>query len=75
VKPGPNRLAVTGIGNAMLDVITQDSKEVFRELGLVKASMALIGEDQLERFYNAMGPTIQMSGGSVANSDCGRRWH
>ena len=71
VKPGPNRLAVTGIGNAMLDIITRDSREVYRELGLVKASMTLIGEDQLDRFYEAMGPTIQMSGGSVANSIAG----
>jgi len=33
VKPGPNRLAVTGIGNAMLDIISQDSNEVYRQLG------------------------------------------
>ena len=71
MKPGPNRLAVTGIGNAMLDIITQDSQEVFRELGLTKAAMELIGEHQLEVFYDAMGPTIQMSGGSVANSIAG----
>jgi sugar/nucleoside kinase (ribokinase family) len=71
VKPGPNRLAVTGIGNAMLDIITQDSNETYRELGLVKAAMALIEEDQLDTFFNAMGPTIQMSGGSVANSIAG----
>jgi sugar/nucleoside kinase (ribokinase family) len=71
VKPGPNRLAVTGIGNAMLDIISQDSNEVYRQLGLVKAAMSLIQEDQLETFYNAMGPTIQMSGGSVANSIAG----
>lgn len=71
VKPGPNRLAVTGIGNAMLDIITQDSREVYRELGLTKAAMSLINEDQLDTFYNAMGPTIQMSGGSVANSIAG----
>ena len=71
VKPGPNRLAVTGIGNAMLDVIAQDTNDVYRELGLVKAAMALIQEDQLARFFNAMGPTIQMSGGSVANSIAG----
>lgn len=70
-KPGPNRLAVTGIGNAMLDIITQDSLEVYAELGLVKATMTLIEEHQLERFYNAMGPTIEMSGGSVANSIAG----
>ena len=71
MKPGPNRLAVTGIGNAMLDIISQDSNEVYRQLGLVKASMSLIQEDQLETFTNAMGPTIQMSGGSVANSIAG----
>ncbi len=71
MKPGPNRLAVTGIGNAMLDIITRDSKEVYRDLGLVKAAMALIEADQLERFINAMGETVQMSGGSVANSIAG----
>jgi sugar/nucleoside kinase (ribokinase family) len=71
VKPGPNRLAVTGIGNAMLDIITQDYDEVYQQLGLVKAAMALIEEHQLDTFYNAMGPTIEMSGGSVANSIAG----
>ena len=71
MKPGPNRLAVTGIGNAMLDIISQDSHEVYRQLGLVKAAMSLIQEDQLATFFNAMGPTIQMSGGSVANSIAG----
>jgi sugar/nucleoside kinase (ribokinase family) len=71
VKPGPNRLAVTGIGNAMLDIITQDYDEVYQQLGLVKAAMALIEEHQLDTFYDAMGPTIEMSGGSVANSIAG----
>jgi len=71
VKPGPNRLAVTGIGNAMLDIISRDSDNVHADLGLVKASMNLIGEEQLDTFYQAMGPTIEMSGGSVANSIAG----
>src|ERR1035441_344255 len=71
MKPGPYRLAVTGIGNAMLDIISQDQHGAYRTLGLVKAAMSLIDEDQLKVFYNAMGPTIQMSGGSVANSIAG----
>ena len=71
MRPGPNRLAVTGIGNAMLDVIARDSSGAYETLGLVKASMTLIEEHQLDTFYNAMGPTIQMSGGSVANSIAG----
>ena len=70
-KPGPNRLAVTGIGNAMLDIITEDVAEVYASLGLVKAAMELIDVDQLERFIGAMGTTVQMSGGSVANSIAG----
>ncbi|MDE3108171.1 MAG: adenosine kinase [Acidobacteriota bacterium] len=55
----------------MLDIITQDTNETYAELGLVKAAMSLIDEGQLERFYQAMGPTLQMSGGSVANSIAG----
>ncbi len=71
VKPGPTRLAVTGIGNALLDVISQDHREAYRDLGLVKAAMTLIGPEDLGRFVEAMGPTVQMSGGSVANSIAG----
>ena len=55
----------------MLDIIARDSAEVYHDLGLVKSSMTLIGEDQLDTFYQSMGPTIQMSGGSVANSIAG----
>ncbi len=55
----------------MLDIIMRDSKEVYRDLGLVKAAMALIEADQLERFISVMGETVQMSGGSVANSIAG----
>ena len=62
---------MTGIGNALLDIITQDSNEMYRQLGLTKAAMSLIENHQLDTFYNAMGPTIQMSGGSVANSIAG----
>ena len=55
----------------MLDIMTRDTHNVYDRLGLVKASMTLIGEDQLQTFYVAMGPTEQMSGGSVANSIAG----
>ncbi len=70
-KPGPNRLAVTGIGNAMLDIIAQDANDAYATLGLTKAAMTLIEADELATYYEAMGPTVQMSGGSVANSIAG----
>jgi sugar/nucleoside kinase (ribokinase family) len=62
---------VTGIGNALLDIIARDDEEVYRDLGLTKAAMTLIDADQLDAFYQAMGPTVQTSGGSVANSIAG----
>lgn len=62
---------MTGIGNALLDIVTQDRSDAHATLGLVKASMTLIEEHQLDPFYAAMGPTIEMSGGSVANSIAG----
>ncbi len=71
VAPGPGRLAVTGIGNAMLDIITRDVDGAHERLGLVKASMNLIGAERLGDFYDAMGPTVEMSGGSVANTIAG----
>ena len=55
----------------MLDIIARDSNNVHGELGLVKSTMTLITQDQLDTFYRAMGPTIEMSGGSVANSIAG----
>jgi sugar/nucleoside kinase (ribokinase family) len=70
-KPGPGRLAVTGIGNAMLDIITQDQRAAYAELGLAKGAMTLIEQHELEAYYGAMGPTLQMSGGSVANTIAG----
>src|SRR6202142_3288392 len=55
----------------MLDIISQDSNEGYKKPRPTKAPMSLIQEDQLDTFFNAMGPTIQMSGGSVANSIAG----
>ncbi len=55
----------------MLDIISQDAHDAYAKLGLVKAAMSLIQADQLDTFFDAMGETIQMSGGSVANSIAG----
>ena len=55
----------------MLDIMARDTTEVYAQLGLTKAAMNLIGHEQLGPFYEAMGPTQQQSGGSVANSIAG----
>jgi len=55
----------------MLDIVTQDTRNAYATLGLAKAAMTLIEESQLGPFYEAMGPTMQQSGGSVANTIAG----
>ncbi len=70
-KPAPGRLAVTGIGNALLDIMAKDPEEAFAKVGLTKAAMNLINHDQLDEVYRAMGPTIEMGGGSAANTIAG----
>ncbi|MEX2658730.1 MAG: adenosine kinase [Acidimicrobiales bacterium] len=64
-------LAVVGIGNALVDVIaTADDAFLDREL-LVKGSMSLVDAERAESLYAAMGPAVEMSGGSAANTMAG----
>lgn len=70
-KPQPERLGVVGVGNALLDVIMQDNDEVHASLGLPKGGMTLIDWARAEEIYGAMSNTLEMSGGSAANTIAG----
>ena len=62
---------VLGIGNAIVDVITRADDAFLGQHGLVKGSMMLIDEARAETLYAAMGPGIEMSGGSCGNTMAG----
>ena len=62
---------VLGIGNALVDVLSHEKDERLAELGLVKGAMHLIDESQAATIYDAMGPAVQISGGSAANTIVG----
>jgi len=64
-------LDVTGIGNAIVDVIAHATDDDLARLSLPKGAMTLIDEAQAERLYGQMAPARQVSGGSVANSMAG----
>jgi sugar/nucleoside kinase (ribokinase family) len=68
-----NRQAVdvVGIGNAIVDVITQASDSFLEAEGLVKGSMTLIDQQRADELYDRMGPGIEASGGSAANTMAG----
>ncbi len=59
---------VLGIGNAIVDVLSQTSDDFLVAEGLVKGSMNLIDAERAEQLYNAMGPAIEASGGSAGNT-------
>ena len=62
---------VVGIGNAIVDVIAQATDEFVAGQGLTKGSMSLIDEPRAHELYGLMGPGIEASGGSVANTVAG----
>lgn len=64
-------LDVVGVGNALLDVISIETDDFIVAHGLVKGSMRLIEPGEAVRLYDAMGPAIEMSGGSAGNTLAG----
>jgi sugar/nucleoside kinase (ribokinase family) len=62
---------VVGIGNAIVDVIAQADEAFLSRHGLAKGSMRLIDAAEAEALYGAMGPGVEMSGGSAANTIAG----
>ena len=64
-------LDVVGIGNALVDVLSRSSDDFLREHGLTKGAMHLIDEPRARQLYEAMGPAVEVSGGSAANTIVG----
>ena len=62
---------VLGIGNAIVDVIARTEDDFLVRHAMNKGSMALIDEARAEAIYGAMGPAIEISGGSGANTIAG----
>ena len=62
---------VLGIGNAIFDVLVQTDESFLSRHGMAKGGMALIDEARALSIYNDMGPAIEMSGGSAANTIVG----
>jgi sugar/nucleoside kinase (ribokinase family) len=70
-RPAQPVLDVVAIGNALVDVIASAADELVERLGLVKSAMTLVDLDRARAIYDAMGPTIEISGGSAANTVAG----
>ncbi len=64
-------LDVIGIGNAIVDVLVQADDAFLADHALSKGTMALVDEKQAERLYASVGPGLETSGGSAANTLAG----
>jgi sugar/nucleoside kinase (ribokinase family) len=64
-------LDVTGIGNAIVDVIAHATDADLDRLQLPKGAMTLIDQARADALYAQMAPAREISGGSVANSVAG----
>lgn len=64
-------LDVIGIGNALVDVLSHADEELLVRQGLAKGTMHLVDEARARAVYEAMGPGVEMSGGSAANTVVG----
>ena len=67
----PAAIDVLGIGNAIVDVLARVEETFLVDQGLIKGTMRLIEEAEADRLYRSLGPAIEMSGGSAANTIAG----
>ncbi|MGH6960486.1 MAG: adenosine kinase, partial [Dongiaceae bacterium] len=62
---------VVGIGNAIVDILGHADDEFLDRHGLAKGAMTLIDAERASALYQTMGPAVESSGGSAANTIAG----
>jgi len=65
------RYDVLGIGNAIVDVLARADDDFLVRQNMRKGAMTLIDEPRADAIYDAMGPAVEISGGSAANTIVG----
>lgn len=62
---------VVAIGNAIVDIIGRCEDTFLQEHDAPKGHMRLVDADTITKLYGAMGPGVEISGGSAANTIAG----
>ncbi len=62
---------VVGIGNAIVDIIAHCDDAFLAAHEAPKGHMRLVDADQIAQLYDAVGPAVEISGGSAANTIAG----
>ena len=69
--PDATELDVLGLGNAIVDVLTEADDRTLERLELAKSTMTLVDEARMAELYGRVGPAVEVSGGSAANTIAG----
>jgi sugar/nucleoside kinase (ribokinase family) len=64
-------LDIVAIGNAIVDILAPAPEALVSELGLVRGGMQLVDAERASELYARMGPAVEASGGSAANTIAG----
>ncbi len=59
---------VCAIGNALVDIIADANDAFLAAQGIAKGGMTLVDDTRAEALYKLIGPAVEMSGGSAANT-------
>ncbi len=62
---------VVGIGNAIVDIIARCDDDFLAQQALAKGHMQLVDRAAATALYDAIGPAVEISGGSAANTIAG----
>jgi sugar/nucleoside kinase (ribokinase family) len=62
---------VVAIGNAIVDIIGRCDDSFLERHGAPKGHMSLVDTPRIDTLYSAMGPGLEISGGSAANTAAG----
>ena len=62
---------VVGIGNAIVDIIGRCKNDFLIKHDLAKGHMTLVDAERISFLYKEMGPAVEISGGSAANTMVG----
>lgn len=69
--PEEKPLDAVTIGNAIVDIIARADDAFISEQGMTKSAMNLIDSERSSSLYDAIGPAMEVSGGSAANTAAG----
>jgi fructokinase len=69
--PAPPSLDILALGNAIVDVLSHVDDALIESLPVDKGTMALVGAIEARDLYDRLGPGLECSGGSAANTVVG----